>query len=60
MKNSNITEPDDPFGVFLKLFEIDAIDDPRHAISSPCAKDRFYFIVIEHLLKIIQSFFVCT
>ena len=48
------------FGLLFKFFEIDFINDTAQPISTPGAKNSLYFIIIQHLLKIAQSFFICA
>src|SRR4051794_14852261 len=60
MKQSNIAVPDDPLWLLLELFKIDPVDDPCHSISPTGTEDGFYRIIIQHLLKVSQSFIVGT
>src|SRR3954452_11226022 len=56
MKYGDITKPDNPFRIFGKFPEVQLIDNPHTAISSPCAHDGMDTRIIEHLLHVGKTF----
>src|SRR5215213_7872508 len=60
MKNRNITETNDPLGMFLELLEMYTVDDPAHTITAASTKYSLDIPVIQHGLKIVKSFFIGT
>ena len=60
MQDGNITIANDPFGLFFKFFKIDLINDAAYSITSSRTHHRLYLIIIQHLLQIVQSFFIST
>ena len=60
LQHGDIAEPDDPFGMFPEMREIDLLDNPPGAIAAPPAQDGFDPFIIQHLLQIGQPLRIRT
>src|SRR4051812_26161175 len=60
LQYGDVAETNDPFGMLPEFFEADAVNDPCKTVASPCAQNCFHFLVIQHLLQVIQSFIIGT
>ncbi|MPN52526.1 hypothetical protein SDC9_200188 [bioreactor metagenome] len=56
VKSCNITEANQPFGRFAKLFKPKLLYDVNSPIAPPTAKDCFYIRCVHCMLKIIKPF----
>src|SRR6516164_9932305 len=59
MKDGDIAETDDPFGIFFEFSKPDAIDDAADTISPTGTEYRPYLIIVEHVLEFFQPLPIC-
>ena len=58
MQRCNITETDDPFGIFLQPIQIDAIEQLHSSVAASPTPDRTHRWIIDRSLKIGSSFLI--
>ena len=58
MEDGNIAVAHDPFGLLREFFKIDPINDASGAIPPAGTENGIYFLIVQHLLEITQSFLI--
>src|SRR5205809_6351846 len=58
MQHRDITKAYQPCWPGFEFSPVNLIHDTQRSIASPGAHDCFYFLIVQHLLQVLTSFFV--